>query len=470
MRENRKNLKYKINSNTLIVGAIVVVLLLNALLSALNDKLPLQLDFTYDAIFKLTDETKQIVSQIDEDIDVMMITDGTDNEMYSLVKNILEKYTMENSKISVSEINYVKNPIEIKPYLDENPSLQLGSLIIKSENKHEIANSKDFFTNDSQSNIERIVTGKLANFMDEYTISEITLMSGHGEVDLSSADAVFEMEGYTVKSFDSLVEAFPSDENSLVIIAAPQKDFGAEEIDKLDKYLDNGGNVQIYFDPFHDGENLSRLEAYLADEWGIVREHNVVLDSAGIEGSQYLLAELGEHEIAEPISSSKKRIAYIPGNPLKLSDSMPMYVEAETVLKTTKNAFSASMEELAANGYTKPQNAENGEFSLVIAATRKAYDLDGNEKTGKLIVSGTAESFNTIVSDTRFANEDLLINTISWMKGNNAGISIRAKLLPSGKLMLEKNQFWSWFVILVVVLPVVLLAAAVLVFVKRRYK
>lgn len=306
--------------------------------------------------------------------------------------------------------------------------------------------------------------------MDEYTISEITLMSGHGEVDLSSADAVFEMEGYTVKSFDSLVEAFPSDENSLVIIAAPQKDFGAEEIDKLDKYLDNGGNVQIYFDPFHDGENLSRLEAYLADEWGIVREHNVVLDSAGIEGSQYLLAELGEHEIAEPISSSKKRIAYIPGNPLKLSDSMPMYVEAETVLKTTKNAFSASMEELAANGYTKPQNAENGEFSLVIAATRKAYDLDGNEKTGKLIVSGTAESFNTIVSDTRFANEDLLINTISWMKGNNAGISIRAKLLPSGKLMLEKNQFWSWFVILVVVLPVVLLAAAVLVFVKRRYK
>ncbi|MBP3337506.1 MAG: Gldg family protein [Clostridia bacterium] len=468
--KNKKNFRYSVNANTLIIGAIVIVLLLNSILIALNDKISLQLDFTYDEIFKLTDETKEIVSKIDEDVEILMITDGSDTEMYSLVRNILDKYTQENSKISFSEINYVKNPIEIKPYLDEMPTMQLGSLILKSAGKHEIANSKDFFTNNSQSNVERVVTGKLANFMDEYTISEIMLTSGHGEAAMTSANAIFEMEGYKTVSFDSLTENFPKDANSLVIICAPQKDFGAEEIDKLDKYLDNGGNVQIYFDPYHTGEDLTKLESYLAEEWGIVRSKNVVFDTQGIEGSQYLLAELGDHEIVKPLKEGQKRVAYIPANPIEISDTLPVYVEAGALLTTSNSAYSATMEEITANAYQKPSDSEKGKINLVVAATRKNYDLDGKETTGKLLVSGTAETFNSIVSDTRFANEDLLLNTIGWMKGNSANISIRAKILPSGQLMLERNQFWSWFVVLVVIIPVLLLAAGLTVFVKRRYK
>ncbi len=470
MEKNKKNLKYKLNSTTLIVGAIVIVMLLNAIFIALNDKISLQLDFTYDEIFKLTDETKEVISKIDEDIEILMITDGSDTELYSIVRNILDKYSQENSKITVNEINYVKNPIEIKPYLDEVPTLQVGSLILKCGDKHEIANSADFFTNNNQSNIERVVTGKIANFMDEYTISEITRMLGHGEVELSSADAIFEMEGYKVTSFDSLTEEFPQGENSLVIIAAPQNDFGPSEIDKLDKYLDDGGNVQIYFDPWHEGADLSRLEGYLAEEWGVKRTHSVVFDSTGIEGSQYFLAELGEHEIVSPLTESQKRVAYIPANAIEISETLPTDVEAGVLLKSSKNAYAASMEDIAGNNFAMPSNAQKGEFNLVVALTRKNYDLDNNEKIGKLIVSGTAETFNSIVSDTRFANEDLLLNTIGWMKGNEANISIRSKFLPDNQIMLSKNQFWLWFVTLVVVVPVALLVCAIVVFIKRRYK
>lgn len=467
--KNNKKLKYKINSNSLIIGAIVIVLLFNALLIALNDKLPLSIDFTYDEIFKLTEETKSVVEKIDEDVEIIMLSDGTDQEAYSLIKNIMSKYTQENSKISFSEVDLYRNYVAIQPYEDRllEAKAGIGSLIIKSGDKFEIANSSDFFTNTNLSNVERMVTGKLANLLDEYTISEITLMGGHGEESLDYAKSVFEMESYKTVSFDSITGEFPVDSNSLVVISAPQKDFGHDEIDKLDKYLDNGGNVQIYFDLTSIGGKLSNLETYLADEWGIVRNHDMVIDTGAMVSQDAFAVKLGDHEIVTPLSSGQRTVAYPLGNTLSVKDTLPVGVEIKTLLKSSSSSQKANV---GADGQFDPSNTEQGEYELMLAATRTVYDLDSNEKTGKLIVSGSNGVIGWTLKDARLANEDLLLNTIGWMKENDANMSVRAKVLPSGQITVEQSQFWTWFVILVVVSPIVLLGLGIFVFVKRRYK
>ena len=87
-----------------------------------------------------------------------------------------------------------------------------------------------------------------------------------------------------------------------------------------------------------------------------------------------------------------------------------------------------------------------------------------------MVVGGSVLIFDVLTTDTRFANEDILLNTISWMKGGDASITVRAKMLPGGAMSLTKPQFWTWFVILVVIVPLGVLAAGITVFMKRRYK
>jgi len=470
--KNKKALRYSINSKAFIVGAVVIVLLVNAILIALDSKISLEIDLTKDQIFALTDESKEIVDQIEADTEILMLTTGTENETLSMVQNVLDEYTKRNSKITVREIDVVKNPAEVQAYEQDLANMGIGSLIIKQKSRYEVINSKDFFSNNGYSYVERMVTTKLASFIDGITLSEITFITGHGEQISGNATKILEMGSYTVKQLDMLTEELPADANSLIVISSPQSDFSPEEIDKLDSYLDRGGNVQIYFDPLYGGANLTNLESYLQDDWGIIRQNNIVLDTANtVENSNFMLAELGEHEITEPIKTSQKRAGFGPANSLKLATELPPSVEITPLLTTAKSAYAKNgMEALLAGEVEQTSDDETGSFNVLLTATRQTSNVENEIFTGRMIVGGSVLIFDQLTTDTRFANEDLLLNTVSWMKGSSASITVRAKALPGGEMVLSKTDFWTWFVILVAVVPLAILAAGIVVFMKRRYK
>jgi len=65
--KNRKKLKYSLNSSVVIIGAILVTILVNSILVAFDNKISLEIDFTKDEIYRLTDETKDVIEKIDKD-------------------------------------------------------------------------------------------------------------------------------------------------------------------------------------------------------------------------------------------------------------------------------------------------------------------------------------------------------------------------------------------------------------------
>lgn len=470
--KNKKAWRYSLNSKAFIIGAVVIVLLVNAILIALNDKISLEIDLTKDQIFALTDESKEIVDKIDEKTEILMLTTGTENETLTMVKNVLEEYTQRNSKISVREVDVVKNPAEVQAYASELSQMGIGSLIIKQSDSYETVNSQEFFSQNGYSYIERMVTTKLASFIDGMTISEITFITGHGEQISPNSTQILEMSGYTIKQLDMLSEELPTDSNSLVVISAPVSDFSPEEIDKLDAYLDRGGNVQLYFDPLYGGVNLTNLENYLVEDWGIIRHQNVIFDTDHmIENSYFMMAELGDHDIIDPITDSQKRVGFGPANAIEKSTEVPPSVELSTVLASYKSAYAKSgLESLQEGTMAKASGDVDGPFDVMVAAERTTSNVDNENVTGRLIVGGSVLIFDQLAADTRFANEDLLLNTVSWMKGASASITVRAKALPGGEMVISKQQFWTWFITLVVVIPLVILVAGIVVFTKRRYK
>ena len=468
-----KKFRYSLNSKAFIVGAVIIVLLLNAILISLNDKIALEIDFTEDKIFALTEESEKIADQIDEPTDILILTTGTESETLSMVENVLTKYTQRNSKISVREVDVIKNPAEVQAYAQEIAQPSIGSLIIKQGDRHETINSQDFFSQNGFSYIERVVTTKLATFVDGMTLSAVTFTTGHGEQVSPNATKVLEMGGYQIEQLDTLMQDFPTDAQSVVIISAPQKDFSIEEINKMDSYLDRGGNVQIYFDPFYAAADLPNLTSYLADDWGIVRNTDVVLDMGNmIENSTYMVAQTGDHEITNPVAESQKRAGYGPANSLSRAADKPASVEVKTLLKSAGSAYSKASTDMLKEqkDMQKADGDTSGPFDVLVAATRETGNVENESFTGRMIVGGSVLIFDVLTTDTRFANEDILLNTISWMKGGDASITVRAKMLPGGAMSLTKPQFWTWFVILVVIVPLGVLAAGITVFMKRRYK
>jgi len=469
--KNKKAWRYSLNSKAFIIGAVIIVLLVNAILIAMNNKISLEIDLTKDQIFALTDESKEIVKQVDDETEILVLTTGTENETINMVKNVLNEYTQCNSKISVREVDVVKNPAEVQAYAAELSTLAVGSLIIKQEDTFETVNSKEFFSQNGYSYIERMVTTKLAGFVDGMTISEITFTIGHGEQVSSNATQVLEMSGYKVKTLDLLSQELPDDANSLVVISSPTSDFSADEINKLDAYLDKGGNVQLYFDPLMGAAGLSNLESYIEDDWGIIRHDTVIFDMDNmLENSLLMMAEIGDHEIVKPINGSQKRVGYGPANIIEQSLEVPPSVELSTVLKTPESAYTKTIDAVKQGKMTKESGDAEGPFDILVAAERTTSSLDNKTVTGRLIVGGSILIFDELVVDTRFANEDLLLNAVSWMKGASASITVRAKLLPGGEMVISKQQFWTWFITLVVVVPLVILVAGIVVFTKRRYK
>ena len=189
-------------------------------------------------------------------------------------------------------------------------------------------------------------------------------------------------------------------------------------------------------------------------------------DSASVYGV-LAVGVNASHEIVEPISDSDLRIMYSSANPLEIKADKENSINVETVIKTSSDAALKTAETA-----TEPVGAddERGIYNVLLTSTREIYDLDNKKSTGKVLVCGSSYAMDTLPLESASANENLLINSFNWMSGGVSAINIDAKAFPEGSLVIQNSNKWMWFAGLVVIVPLLICAAGVFVFVKRRYK
>lgn len=477
MKKNKK-IKYFINSSIIVAGAVIVTILLNTILVAFDSKIPLEISLTRDEIYELTDESKEIAEQIQEETQIVVLYNGQNTQDLMLLTDIIELYTKQNEKIELVAVDFANNPTGLAPYAQAIKSItnpHYAMIFVQGE-RYDVAEASSYISTEGYSNIERIITNKLATFVDGFKISSITLTTGHGERMNSGYESVLQMYNYKVDTIDLLKEDLPEDEKTLVVVNSPVDDFSAEEIEKLDDYLDRGGNVQIYFEPLASNAELPRLESYLANEWYLKRNHGIVvdadnrLDSGSETAAMYgilSVAELEDNDVVAPIKDGKRSVIYSASNCFEVVGDKPGSIQISPVLTTTKNAY---LKDISTLGDPQASTDVDGKFSLLLTATRTNFTLDDELFVGKLLVSGSGYTMDNLIGDTRFANEDVLLNSINWMRGSEAGITVRSKELPQGSLTLPNAQFWPWFIALVVVIPIGICIWGIVVWFRRRYK
>ena len=234
-----KRLKYGSVALIFTVIFIAIVILINAILTALDSKFGLYADITGEQRYDISETTFELIGNIQDNIEIIFCNDRDkliENDMMSMIVMLSEKYESEFPNISVRYLNIDRNLSEARTLAKATTETKLNrtDVIIRSANteKARIVMKNSFFTLnfDGRSyyyygfNGERRFTESilmLANSSDD----KVAIITGHGEnEDLATLAEVLMGAGYdeTEQVKVNLATEDIPENTRLVIINNPQ--------------------------------------------------------------------------------------------------------------------------------------------------------------------------------------------------------------------------------------------------------
>ncbi|MDR0730205.1 MAG: GldG family protein, partial [Treponema sp.] len=304
----KRNVRYGFVSVCITVVVIAAIVLFNVVLTALFKRYPLDIDLTEDQIFEISEETKDYLRDLNQDVNIYVLNTesafiATSPTEYFLQANeVIHRYAQYSSRAHLEYIDMIRNPNFASLYPEQD--LSIGDILIVSGPRSRKLSPQDLFnirssyygSYVSSSKAEQAMTSALLG-VTSTKISLAALVSGHGEEDISSLTELLQMNSWEQVSFNSLTEPVPPDA-SLVILAAPERDLLPDELSKIDTFLESGNDrVFLYLSSYAQGGQVGdqtgfpNLDAFLA-EWGVAVDSGIVFETnnARIIGNSSLLA------------------------------------------------------------------------------------------------------------------------------------------------------------------------------------
>ena len=301
-------------------------------------------------------------------------------------------------------------------------------------------------------------------------LPKLYTLTGHGETDLSTTytEAV-EKENVTMSELSLLAEGGVPGDCDCLLILLPQSDLAAEELTLVQEYLKNGGNLLLITDPQETAGSRPNLDALMAD-YGVSESEGIVVEGSSsyyaFQTPYYLLPDLMSHSITSPLMSDGYYILMPIAHGLTVADELPETVEVSTLLQTSDGAFS-KVDGYSLSTYEKEDGDINGPFKLGVAVTDTIDD--GLESKIIWFSSGglVDDSSNEKVSG---GNEDLFLNAVNWLCGQDSSISIRAKSLSYEYLTMDSGTAAGLSLLVVGLIPAACLVAGIVIVYRRKHR
>jgi ABC-type uncharacterized transport system involved in gliding motility auxiliary subunit len=456
--------KLKLAGSSNMTAAIFLVLVLAVVITLISNRHYLRWDLTSTGEHSLSEKTIQVLKTIKQPVKIKAFVqeapEGTDP-----VKRLLSAYAYAAPNITYEMIDPERNPGMTTRY----KIISLNTLILEGYKRSQVVKIPD----------EENLTNGLIRLIKSKT-EKVYWITGHGErtfeggdpESLSSLQESLANQNCEFQDLNLMQKDIP-DDAALVVVAAPEKRFFPEEVESLRKYLNKGGSLLVFLEPFVDGG----LKDFLKD-YGIITTGDIVVDKMSrVMGGDYLIpmvATYGAHEITKNF----RLTSFFP-----MARSVEVAPEGKQGIKLTNLAFTSTESwaetdraALEQGKVTFDERDRRGPISLaVIAELQPAIEKAGEKKEdphritgkGKMVVFGDVH-FATNKFITVSGNNDFITNTLNYLVGREDLISIKKKPKPIDTLMLSREQGLVLFVIPVVTVPLVVLLLGLLVWYRRR--
>ena len=473
---NNKKTKRFLLSSACIILALAVFILINLIFTNLDSRFDLNIDLTEGKMYSISQDSYDILKKLDKPVSVTVLLSEKEldeNHYGSYVKILMEKYADASDKLSLKYIDPYKNPSAVDSYSSLADNVAEGSIIIQSGKRSRVLNLIDFYdtSSDSSSGYTYVSAFKGENALTSAVLAVTSkntpaayILQGHNESVSNSFTDMLETSGYNVGKLTLSEKNIPK-KTSLLVISLPQVDFTEAELNRIDGYVKNGGDLLV-FTGTDSPSNLKNLYSYLS-EWGINVNHDMILDSDyNISDARYILASLDDSDINANLSPKSDQIIVTP-NARSLTAKLDEHVTDRTVqsiLSSEKTSYSRKTEgDNDYDSYKKEKTDKDGPFTIATLS-----DYTENDKGGQVMVCSSALMMtDQLMQSSTLLNKNFLSNTVSQVQPEVNLISIPSKSMNAEPLTFSSNATYVVFVILLCI-PIVLFAMGIWVFFERR--
>ncbi len=482
--QNNKSKKHtlKIGSFSIVISLVVlaVVIAANLLVSSLPAWL-IRPDTTKGGLFTISDTTKEIAAALDTDVTLYHITQP-DNANVT-VQEILQRYADMSTHIKVVEIDPVAKPTFISEYTSAEQIAE-NSIIAVSDKRSTIIDGNALYMyklpgddinyysrseyeyyyqmfayQGKQLSAEEYFFGEneLTRALDYVTTEELPVLyvvGGHGELQLTEtfasavADENVEMRDLTLLAGET--QGVPEDA-AAIIINVPQTDITEEELTILKTYLNAGGNILLTtFFQFCTADTVPNI-ASLAEYMGLTATADVVLEGDNTKYYQspsIIIPTLTEQGLGSNLPSTNISTYMANAHPITNTQSNEN-VTTVPLMTTSDTAY------LSAEAEKEDKASES--FTLAWEATLK----DG----GKLIWFSSPYLFSDNFIQS---NSQILAAALQQIGEKPNAVSLVGKAVPTSTLDVSQGDITTWFIVMVVAVPLIFLITGFVVWFLRR--
>ncbi len=514
--ENKKN-KGRFHRGIYSVGITALVLVgiiaFNVLVSALSNRFMLEYDMTIDKVKTISEENLRYIKEVDTEIDVIMCAEAEDyytqgmnyygQNLYGLVEDygqyykqtveLVKKYNSYNSKINVTFIDTQDSEFTdiAQKYSDE--VIGYGDIIVSAEingsTRYKIIGFADIYElyEDTSygelyktvlvqgNNIETALTSAITYVTNDRE-KKVAFLTGHSSEDFSTEyRKMLEINNYEVDVIDDKAITKLDTDYSALFIVGPNRDFLESELSVIADYLDNNEKYGTSLVFFADctAPYLPNFYGFL-EEWGIeVSEgklfqtdvYNCIPYSPTTFYSQVVSADSAmSNGVADCVTGYN-----IPMNPAFSADGN---IKVSKVVATYDTVVNAPVN--VSDNWKGYDDYEQDSYSTVIDSHRTAYDSKSNLLENHVFAFSSVEFiYSEYYSNysSSVGNKKLALKVAERAVGaEDTGISFVTRQITTEGFttpVTEANAN-AVLIIFVIAMPVLLIIAGVIVYIRRR--
>ncbi|MCY4483063.1 MAG: GldG family protein [Spirochaetaceae bacterium] len=448
------------------LGMVAALVLVNLLV----DQFGVEADLTQNRLFTLSDQTFQLLDNLDADVTVYQI--GTTGRENPLIDSVLERYARRSSHVKLANLDPERNPGLAAKY-EEEGQVRPGGLIVDGGDRFRMISQFDIFNVNMQTrqatslSLEQELTAALL-YVTTGDLPSVYLLEGHGEQSMFQLGMpglnvrdLLENDNYEVDTLDLVSrDSIPEDVDVLLVVA-PEQDMTPAEADRLDGWMRDGGRVVFVLQGARRTE-MPNLEELLAG-FGVRLVNGIIVEESGRhtpDSQVFLVPEMTSHEIVSPMRSERLFIVMPAAGPIEELETKRRTLTVEPFLNTSEGSFLRT--DFQIQSVEQQEGEPNGPFAVGVAITDN--DLDGYVKSRVVVFSSVL-----FLRQPYQANYDMLLNSLSWARSREESISIRAKSLRTFPLRMTRLAQLIISGVAVLLVPLGVLGAGLAVWLRRRH-
>lgn len=486
-RQKMSKARFNHTIGALVITAVVLVatILLNVVVSLMSDKLPgMSIDLTSKGAFQLSETSIKLAQNVKKDLKITFLDDkqsyrskASSNTYYAQVMAIAEEYGKYNNKISAEYISIVDNPNFENKYPQE--TLSADNIIVSCGDKYRILDQYDIFNVKSYySTYSYIASSKAEEAFDGAILAvtstestKLAIVEDNSTEDFTYFKNILEQNNYELVSVKLEQEDIPKDAKMLIVFT-PEKDFSKTAAKKIRTYLENNkeyGKNMLYI-PSSKTYKTPNLDEVLSD-WGITVGDGLAyeLESSSVYGRNMydgILCYMGSNAFTSKFDDNSAPVISSYARPITLDS------DAETQSLLQYSSKSGVCPSDADDSYDFTGNAKG---NIIIAGYGVngifANDKKSSDKISTVFVFGSSTMFEKTILASTYSDQKYILAMLSESCGRvDQEITVEAKELTQYDVQINNNSASVIGLVCYVGLPIAVICAGLIVFVKRRNK